>query len=60
MNAALSDFSGEPLASFYLFILRALCANPFLVFGTNENRDMAPSRKEDALTPRSRFGVIAG
>ena len=33
------------------FFLRALCANPFLIFGMNES-GIAPSRKEEALTPR--------
>jgi len=33
-----------------------LCEPCFLIFGTNENRGIAPSRKEEALTPRCPWG----
>jgi len=35
-----------------LCVLCALCASRVLIFGTNENRGIAPSQKEEALTPR--------
>ena len=35
--------------------LCSLCETCFLIFGTNENRGIAPSQKEGALTPRCLF-----
>ena len=44
-------FSFESIHSF-LRLLCALCESCVFIFGTSENRGIAPSRKEGALTPR--------
>jgi hypothetical protein len=47
-----SGFYDPAIPTLCHFFLCTLCANPFLIFGTNEKRGIAPSRKEEALTPR--------